>query len=143
MSAPVVSAVEHAGEATDTITVPHDGRHIRRKRIVTDGGLAVMVDLSQAIHLHDGNVLRLSDGSAVKVVAARENLLRVTGRDGTHFAQLCWHIGNRHLAAQIDAETVFIQRDAVIATMLEGLGATVEEVELPFQPVAGAYHHHD
>lgn len=55
---------------------------------------------------------------------------------------LAWHLGNRHLAAQIDEDRIFIRRDHVIRAMLEGLGATVEEVKAPFQPVHGAYHAH-
>lgn len=101
-----------------------------------------MVDLPKATHLHDGNVLCAQDGTGIRIIAAPEKLLRVRGQNPAHFAQLCWHIGNRHLPAQIDNATLFIQHDTVISSMLEGLGAAVEEVEMPFQPIAGAYHHH-
>ena len=40
-----------------------------------------------------------------------------------HLAELAWHIGNRHLAAAIEAERILILRDHVIRAMLEGLGA--------------------
>ncbi|TIT61737.1 MAG: urease accessory protein UreE, partial [Mesorhizobium sp.] len=50
-----------------------------------------------------------------------------------------WHIGNRHLAAGIEAHRILILRDHVIKAMLEGLGATVRDVSEPFKPVRGAY----
>ena len=52
---------------------------------------------------------------------------------------LAWHIGNRHLAAEIEAERILILRDHVIRSMLEGLGAVVSDVVEPFNPLGGAY----
>ena len=63
-------------------------------------------------------------------------------RDSQHLIELAWHLGNRHLAAQIELERILIQRDHVIRDMLISLGATVTEVIEPFQPVRGAYHSH-
>ena len=59
-----------------------------------------------------------------------------------HLAELAWHIGNRHLAAAIEADRILILRDHVIKAMLEGLGATVTDVVEPFTPVRGAYSGH-
>ena len=56
-----------------------------------------------------------------------------------HLAELAWHIGNRHLAAAIEAERILILRDHVIKAMLEGLGAAVSDVVEPFNPLGGAY----
>lgn len=63
---------------------------------------------------------------------------------------LAWQIGNRHLAADITETRIRIRADHVIKTMLEGLGATVAEIDAPFDPEGGAYggahqshHHHD
>ena len=73
------------------------------------------------------------------IVAAREDLLDIRGRDPVHLAELAWHIGNRHLAAAIEAPRILILRDHVIKAMLEGLGADVREVREPFSPLGGAY----
>jgi urease accessory protein len=67
----------------------------------------------------------------------------VRGRDRGHLVKLAWHIGNRHLPAQIEETRILIRRDGVIARMLEGLGATVRPVTEPFAPEHGAYHAHD
>jgi urease accessory protein len=66
-------------------------------------------------------------------------LLEVRGRDPVHLAGLAWHIGNRHLAAAIEAGRILILRDHVISAMLEGLGAVVRDVVEPFNPLGGAY----
>ena len=79
-------------------------------------------------------MLVLEDGRHAEIVAADEELLEIRGRDPVHLASLAWHIGNRHLAAAIEAERILILRDHVIKAMLEGLGAAVREVVRAVQP---------
>ena len=45
----------------------------------------------------------------------------------------------RELAAQIEEDHLLLRRDPVIRAMLEGLGASVSEIEAPFDPEGGAY----
>lgn len=129
----------------DTAILPHDDRHLRRKVLLLTHGERLLVDLPEAVMLSSGDRLVLDDGRNVEVVAADEEVHEVRARDRLHLAELCWHIGNRHLAAQIEEERLLILRDHVIKAMLEGLGATVIDVTEPFQPVRGAYsgHGHD
>lgn len=132
-------------EAFDQVALEHDERHLRRKVLTLAGGTKILVDLPEAVALSHGDHLVLDDGRTVRVEASPEALYQITPRDPVHLAELCWHIGNRHLAAAIEASRILILRDHVIKAMLEGLGATVEEVTAPFQPVRGAYsgHGHD
>ncbi len=123
------------------LTLDHAERHIRRKVVVTDGGDDVLVALETAIRLAHGDSLELDDGTRVTVRAAQEGLLEIAARDAAHHAELCWHLGNRHVAAQLTPDRILIARDPVIGRMLEGLGATVVEIDAPFHPVTGAYHH--
>lgn len=128
----------------------HDERHLRRKVLELDDGTKVLVDLPEPVALDDGDLLVLDDGRHARIVAAEEEVYDIRARDRLHLAQLCWHIGNRHLAAQIEENRILILRDHVIKAMLEGLGATVSDVTEPFTPVRGAYsgqshghgHHH-
>jgi urease accessory protein len=137
-----VSHRHHSGvEPFGTLVLDSSDRHLRRKLITIDQGVDVMVDLPEPVLLADGDRLVLDDGRTVAIVAAREELYEVrAGR--VPLRHLAWHIGNRHLAAQIDEDRILIRRDHVIGAMLEGLGATVSEVVEPFQPVHGAYHSH-
>jgi urease accessory protein len=99
----------------------------------------VLVDFPETVVLGGGGLLVLEDGRFAGIVAAEEELLEVRARDAVHLAELAWHIGNRHLAAQVEAGRILILRDHVIAAMLEGLGASVREVAEPFTPLGGAY----
>ena len=133
----------------DLAVLAHDERHLRRRLLTLVHGDEVLVDLPSAVRLESGDCLVLEDGRFVDIQAAEEKLYEVRGRDAAHLMQLCWHIGNRHLPAQILPEwegfglRIVIQRDHVIKAMLEGLGATVTEISEPFSPEPGAYAHVD
>ncbi|MCE7027878.1 urease accessory protein UreE [Jiella avicenniae] len=132
-------------EAADTITLDESLRHRRRMAMVSDGGIAFLLDLPETTLLRDGDGILLDNGAVIAVRAKPEPLHEVRGRDTAHLVALAWQIGNRHLAAQIFADRLTIRRDPVIRDMLLGLGAEVEEIEAPFDPEGGAYqaHHHD
>ena len=151
---PRAGSVERAGAQSGpgtlagTITLPHDERHLRRKVLALTGGDRIFVDLPEPVQLAAGDRLVLDDGRHVEIAAADEEMYEIVPRDTVHLAELAWHIGNRHLAAAIRPDRIFILRDHVIKKMLEGLGATVNEVLAPFEPVRGAYsgghdHGHD
>ncbi|TIT41709.1 MAG: urease accessory protein UreE, partial [Mesorhizobium sp.] len=99
----------------------------------------VLVDLPEPVALNDGDRLVLEDGGHIEIIAAPEEVYDIRARDAVHLTELAWHIGNRHLAAGIEAHRILILRDHVIKAMLEGLGATVRDVSEPFKPVRGAY----
>jgi urease accessory protein len=129
----------------DLIVLPHDERHLRRRVLMLQHGDKLFVDLAEPAMLDERDVLVLDDGRHVEIIAAEEELYEIRGRDAVHIAELAWHIGNRHLAAQIEANRILILRDHVIKAMLEGLGATVREIRDGFSPLRGAYsgHSHD
>ena len=130
------------GQATDSITLDALDRSIRRKLIKTDSGKDVLVDLPLTVYFEDGDHLELDDGSYLEIAAAEEDLYEITGSSPAHVAQLAWHIGNRHLPAQIEYNRILIKRDHIIKAMLIGLHATVTEVRDQFDPLHGAYHGH-
>lgn len=143
----VAPAGSAAGDVAGKAVLAHDERHLRRRAVeLTDGG-KVLVDLPEPLTLADGDRLVLEDGRQIEIGAAPEELYDIRTRDSVHLAELAWHIGNRHLAAAIEAGRILILRDHVIKAMLEGLGATVTDVVEPFTPVRGAYsgqgHGHD
>ena len=123
-----------------TIALAHDQRHLRRKLLHLDNDDVVMLDLKEAVMLADGDLLVLDTGEHVRIAAVAEPLYNIRPRDPLHLIELAWHLGNRHLAAEIRLDRILILRDPVIKAMLEGLGATISEVTEPFQPMRGAYH---
>jgi urease accessory protein len=136
----VLAPGEPHSPPADTVVLPHDGRHLRRKLLHPENGGMVMLDLKETVVLADGDLLGLDDGTCIRVVAAPEDLVEIIPRDRLHLIELAWHLGNRHLAAQIEEARVLILRDHVIEDMLRGLGAEIRHVREPFQPVRGAYH---
>jgi urease accessory protein len=134
--------------ARGTVTLAYDDRHRRRLRLESDAGEAFLLDLPRAAVLEDGDGVALSDGSWFLVRAAAENLLEITAATPALLARLAWHLGNRHLPAQIAGDRILIRNDHVIAHMLEGLGARLKRIAAPFTPERGAYdtegrHHHE
>jgi len=123
------------------IELEAQARHLRRKLLTLKDGSEVLVDFAKPVKLEDGDCLVLEDGRLIQIAAQPEDLLEVRGHNAVHLAQLAWHIGNRHLEAQIEEGRVLIRPDAVIARMLEGLGATVINSREKFSPEHGAYSH--
>lgn len=139
----VVKPGAAATNPIDVVVLTHDERHLRRKLLHMAHDDVVMLDLKEPVVLEHGDLLELENGAGhVEVIAAEEPLLEIRPRNSIHQIELAWHLGNRHLAAQIEEKRILIERDHVIKSMLEGLGATVVEVTEPFQPVHGAYHSH-
>ena len=129
--------------ARDAVTLDFDDRFRRRRRYVAAGGLAFLLDLPDATVLRDGDGLLLEDGGAVLVRAAPEPLVEVSAEAPEHLLRLAWHLGNRHLPAQLSAGRILIRDDHVITAMLRGLGATLRTVSAPFEPEGGAYGEHN
>lgn len=132
-----------ADAVADTIVLPHDGRHRRRITMRTEGDLVFLLDLPHAIQLRHGDGLLLEDGRIIRVVAAAEPVAEITADDAHHLARIAWHIGNRHVAAEILPDRIRILPDHTIEDMARGLGAQVTHSEAPFEPEGGAYEHAD
>ncbi len=138
----VVPAGALAGESfADHVALRYEERYRRRMRYVAAGGTVFLLDLPRAAVLRAGDGLRLEDGRMIRIEAAPEALLEVTAPDAPALVRLAWHIGNRHLPAQLEAMRILIREDAVIADMLRGLGASVTPVCAAFTPEGGAYEH--
>jgi urease accessory protein len=129
--------------ARDSVTLDFDDRHRRRKRYTAVQGTSFLLDLPEATVLHDGDGLLLEGGGVILVRAAPEPLVEIRAQDPLHLMRLAWHLGNRHLPAEIDADRILIRDDHVIVRMLQGLGATLAKVEAPFNPEGGAYGEHN
>ena len=127
------------GKAFAQLTLPSDQRRLRRKVLMVKGE-EVLVVFPEPVTLEHFGGLQLEDGRIIEIIAAPEPLLEITPKGAEHLAQLAWHIGNRHMAAQIEKKRILVPRDHVAKGMLTGLGAEVREVTEPFLPMQGAYH---
>ena len=141
MTLRATSVVGHVHDPADTVVLDFDARHRRRLAMRGDGGTEFLLDLPKAAALADGDGLVLEDGRVVLVRAAPEPLMEIACADHAHLVRVAWHLGNRHLPTELLGDRLRIRADHVIADMVRGLGATVTDMEAPFQPEGGAYGH--
>lgn len=137
-----------SGDAADSVVLGYDERHRRRLAMTGTKGTGFVLDLPAAAALRGGDALVLEDGRLIEVVAQPEPLLEIRCADPQHLARLAWHLGNRHLPAQLLPKAIRIRHDHVITEMAAQLGARVIAIEAPFDPEGGAYagtdgHHRD
>ena len=128
--------------ATDRVVLDYESRHRRRIVHYGEAGTVVLLDLSEAAHLRNGDALRGEDESLILVSSAPERLVEIRARSQAELIRIAWHLGNRHLPTQLLPDALRIRADHVIEEMVRGLGGTVTAIEAPFDPEGGAYHGH-
>ena len=131
-----------------TLTLAFDARCKSRLAATLDSSEEVALLLPRGTVLRDGDVLVADDGGLVRVVAAPESVLYVRAKDVLTLTRAAYHLGNRHTPVEVGADYLKLEYDPVLADMLKRLGASVDQVEMPFQPETGAYggghrHGHD
>ena len=127
----------------DVLTLPFDARQKSRFPAKTDNGREIGLFLSRGQVLRSGTILTGQDAINVLISAAPEPVSVVRCENALLFARACYHLGNRHTPLQILTGQLRYLSDHVLDHMLEGLGLTVSQDILPFEPEAGAYHTHD
>ncbi|ACY14253.1 urease accessory protein UreE [Haliangium ochraceum] len=133
--------------AVDQVVLRQVDRHRRRIRLRGEQGTDLLLDLPRTTLLREGEGLVLEDGATVLVRAAPEPLIEISGPP-SELLRAAWHIGNRHLPAEMRGDCIRLRADHVIADMLSGLGLSPRALDAPFNPEPGAYaglvgHSHD
>jgi urease accessory protein len=136
----IIAKGQWSKAAADSVVLDYDQRHRRRMAMEGTGGLAFLLDLADAVPLRDGDGLELEDGRIVSVTATPEPLAEITAANAADLMRIAWHLGNRHLPAELRPDRIRIRRDHVIEDMVRGLGAHVTLLDAPFDPESGAYH---
>ena len=75
----------------------------------------------------------------MQVEAALEPLLVVTAAAPVDLLQAAYHLGNRHVALQVNSQELRLLEDPVLADLLRHRGLQVERLVAPFLPEPGAY----
>jgi urease accessory protein len=102
-------------------------------------GTPIELDLPATPRLRTDDALLLDDGRLVEVVAAAEPLLEARAVDLAALARLAWHLGDRHIAAEIRGRAIRARREPATEALLIALGAKPVTIEAPFEPEGGAY----
>ena len=124
----------------DEIILDYQDRNRRRIKLDSKKKISFLLDEKETVFLNNGSLLILSNEYKVKVIAKLENVLKIEAKNKRDLSVLAWHIGNRHIPAEIHKDYIIIQRDEIISRMLKLLGAKVVKKKLSFTPEKGAYH---
>ena len=126
--------------AVDRVVLDAGDRHRRRIVLKSEHGMDFMLDLDEAVALRDGDGIVLDDGAIVLVASKAEPLLEMVASTPPGLIRLAWHLGNRHTDVQVAGDRLRIRHDHVLKDMVIGLGATVAEVDAPFDAEGGGAH---
>jgi urease accessory protein len=135
-----------------SVELDWDVRQKSRFDAIDSTGRALGVFLPRGSVVRGGDMLVAEDGSLILVRAAAQPVLRVTACPAhggpTDLPRAAYHLGNRHVALEVQADHLQLEPDPVLAGMLRSMHLIVHEVLAPFEPEGGAYaaghgHGHD
>jgi urease accessory protein len=133
---------DRARPCAHVVVLAFEHRQKHRFLATLEGGEDLGVHLPRGTVLADGDVLVTEDGTAVRVRAADEDLSVASTPDPLLLMRVAYHLGNRHVALQIEPGRVSYLHDHVLDDMARRLGAEVTFRRAPFVPEAGAYGNH-
>jgi len=126
-----------------TVTLDWDTRQKSRFDAEDSQGRALGVFLPRGSAVRGGDVLVATDGSLIRVVATPQPVMvvRACAEHGSAFDLLraAYHLGNRHVALELQPDRLQLEPDHVLADMLRRMHLIVTEEVAPFEPEAGAY----
>jgi len=126
-----------------TVELDWDVRQKSRFDATDSTGRAVGVFLPRGTLVRGGDVLVAEDGSLIRVVAAPQEVLRITActeHDSPFdLTRAAYHLGNRHVPIELQPDHLKIEPDHVLADMLRAMHMTVVTVQEAFEPEGGAY----
>jgi urease accessory protein len=133
--------IDPPARAEDSLTLPFDLRQRSRLVAQSDTGRQILLQVPRGGVLRHGALLRVSDGSVLEVRAASESLSVVESSNPVELLRAAYHLGNRHVALQIEPQGLRYLHDHVLDDMLVGLGLAPRALHAPFEPEHGAYGH--
>ena len=126
-----------------TLELDWDLRQKSRFEATDSNGHQLGIFLQPGTVLRGGDVLVAENGALVRVIAAPQEVLRITHctEHGTPFDLLraAYHLGNRHVPIELKSDHLKIEPDHVLAEMLRSMHLIVTSASEAFEPEGGAY----
>lgn len=128
--------------ATEQLVLLFEHRCKTRLRTRIESGEEVGIFLERGTVLRGGDLLQTNDGRIVEVMAALEAVMEAYSDNPLALVRAAYHLGNRHVAVQLETGMLRFAKDHVLGEMVSGLGLDVVESLAPFEPESGAYGGH-
>lgn len=128
------------GKMVDAIALSHAQRRKGRQRVRTLAGDEAQLFLTRGQPLAVGEVLQSEQGELLQVQGAKESVVTATTEDWFNFAQVCYHLGNRHQVLQIGERWLRFLPDDVLEDLVQRYGLQLHYEQTVFEPENGAYH---
>ena len=126
-----------------TVELDWDVRQKSRFDATDSAGRMLGVFLPRGTAVRGGDALVAEDGSIIVVKAAPQAVLvvRHCGEHGSPFdlMRAAYHLGNRHVQLELQADHLKLEPDHVLADMLRSMHLIVSETQVAFEPESGAY----
>jgi urease accessory protein len=126
-----------------TVELDWDVRQKSRFDATDSQGRQLGVFLPRGTAVRGGDVLVAEDGSLIRVLAAPQDVLKITHctAHGSSFdlVRAAYHLGNRHVPIELKPDHLKIEPDHVLADMLRAMHLIVTPVAEAFEPEGGAY----
>ena len=126
-----------------TVSLDWDVRQKSRFDATDSAGRTLGVFLPRGTQARGGDVLVAEDGSLIRVEAAAQPVMvvRHCPHHGTPFdlTRAAYHLGNRHVAIELQPDHLKIEPDHVLGEMLERMHLIVTTEQAAFEPEGGAY----
>ena len=124
------------------LTLCSDQRKILRGRKVSDCNTELILQLPREGKINDGDIFRTNQENIfIHVIAKKEKLFQISTNKSIDMLKVTYHLGNRHVAMEINDNYVFIKEDYIMRNLLEKLGAEIKLVHKKFFPENGAFLH--
>jgi urease accessory protein len=130
-------------QRASTVELDWDVRQKSRFDANDSLGRPLGIFLPRGTVVRGGDVLVAEDGSLIKVIAAPQQVLKIThcAEHGTPYdlIRAAYHLGNRHVPIELKPDHLKIEPDHVLADMLRSMHLIVHAVNEAFEPENGAY----
>ena len=124
------------------LTLCSDQRKILRGRKVSDCNTELILQLPREGKINDGDIfITNQENIFIHVIAKKEKLFQISTNKSIDMLKVSYHLGNRHIAMEINDNYLFIKEDYVMRNLLEKFGAEIKLVHKKFFTENGAFLH--
>lgn len=94
----------------------------RIQRVKTDHGRELGIRLSEPRDLVAGDILYMDDHNLIMIDVLPDDLLIIRPKTLQEMGDIAHKLGNRHLPAQFEEDTMLVQYDYLVEELLQELG---------------------